>query len=84
MKNNTTPTEGKNSEKTLASAGLPDTACSPVVVLKLPAMIDEDGNEYVMHPRLGKIVRTEAMNRHRVSFHPLKPSGNQRQATHGL
>lgn len=50
MENNTMPTEGENSEKTLALAGLPDTACSPsfrrVVQIQIAPAIATDGSSY--------------------------------------
>lgn len=82
MQNKNTPAEGLNSTKLEAESALRDAACSPIDSIVLPVMRDEDGDEYVMHPKRGKIIRTAAMDRHKLNFRPLKPQGSLTAPNH--
>ena len=72
MQNKNTPTEGQNSDKLEAESALRGAACCPIVSHEIPVMRDENGDEYVMHPTRGKLLRKDAESRDSFKFTPLR------------
>lgn len=72
MQTKLTPADGTSSELTTDESALRGAACCPIVSLELPVMRDENGDEYVMHPTRGKLLRKDLESRDSFQFTPLR------------
>ena len=84
MKNNTMPTEGENSEKTLGLAGLPDTACSESSGLVVYDSPEEEWYGEFQHLMEGMAKRLEKKAGEARTIAAAMPKGLPRLAYSGV